>query len=113
MVKNKILTILFFLAVLGVADTSYLTYEHYRDTIPPCTTSPFIDCGQVLRSEYATLAGIPLALLGLFYYLTITLLILLINRANKKLLKNGIIIISFSGFVFSVYLMYIQFFVGK
>ena len=111
MVKNKILTILFFLAVLGIADTSYLTYEHYRDTIPPCTTSPFIDCGQVLRSEYATLAGIPLALLGLFYYLTITLLILLINRANQKLLKNGIIIISFSGFVFSAYLMYIQFFV--
>lgn len=59
------------LALLGLADASYLSFEHFSGAIPPCTVG---GCETVLTSPYATIAGIPLALLGVGYYLALLVL---------------------------------------
>jgi uncharacterized membrane protein len=55
-------------ATIGAAIAGYLTYVHYAHVAPICTTG---GCEKVQRSSYATLAGIPVATLGLVAYLAI------------------------------------------
>lgn len=68
---KKILYIVIFFALVGMIDSIYLTMEHYSNEIPPCSTSIWVDCGKVLRSEYATIGAIPISLFGLVFYSTI------------------------------------------
>jgi len=56
----------FVIALLGFADAAYLTVEHYRNIIPPCTTS---GCETVLTSQYSVVLGLPVSILGAFFYL--------------------------------------------
>ena len=115
----KSITFLFlvFLTILGIADAGYLTFEHYRQTIPPCTVNRFLpiisDCGKVLRSPYSVMFGIPLAVAGVFQYsfLLIGILALIIYR--KKVFIYFLIFQSIIGAVFSFYFMYIQLFILK
>ena len=53
-------------ALAGLAVAGYLTYVHYRPDALVCTASG--GCEAVQQSEYATLAGVPVALLGLLAY---------------------------------------------
>ena len=94
--RNLILLILI-LAIIGIFDSTYLAIEHYRDTIPPCSTNILVDCGQVLRSQYAKILGVPLALLGVFYYSLVTVLISSIIKAGKRLFKQILILVAFFG----------------
>lgn len=66
-------TVLFFLvtAIVGFADAAYLTVEHFRGVIPPCTIIE--GCEVVLTSPYSTIFGVPAALLGAMYYLVVAL----------------------------------------
>lgn len=57
------------LALLGIADATYLSLEHAGKIIAPCSTLiPFVDCGAVLGSKYAYFFGIPLATIGIVQY---------------------------------------------
>jgi uncharacterized membrane protein len=57
------------LALLGLAISIYLTYVHYAGIEPVC--SSISNCERVQTSEYADLAGIPVAVLGIVGYATI------------------------------------------
>jgi len=63
--------LVFFLvvAIIGFADASYLTAEHYRGVIPPCSATE--GCEKVLTSPYSSLFGVPTALFGSLYYLAV------------------------------------------
>jgi uncharacterized membrane protein len=50
------------LAVVGMGVSAYLTYTHYADTPVTCLVGH--GCQTVQKSEYATIAGVPVALLG-------------------------------------------------
>ena len=54
------------LAVAGLAIAGYLTYVHYDELEPVCGLGG--DCERVQTSDYAEVAGIPVALLGLVGY---------------------------------------------
>ena len=56
------------LAFAGFVDATYLTISHFRGTALACTISN--GCETVTTSAYATLFGLPVALLGLLFYLT-------------------------------------------
>ena len=109
--KQKALFFILILTFLGVIDSGYLTYEHYAKTIPPCSTSIFIDCGKVLRSQYAVMFGIPVALIGLIHYSLLLINLLGIFITNKKIFKYFVVIQSTIGAFASVYFMYLQLFV--
>jgi|SRR3989344_5026745 len=97
------------LSFLGFLDATYLTVTHFRGGIVPCANIG--NCEKVLTSEYAVVAGIPVALLGSIYYLTIFLLSYLsLTRKNERLLliasRCAIL-----GILASVVLVYLQLFV--
>jgi uncharacterized membrane protein len=88
------------LALLGVAIAAYLTYVHYAELEPVCGLGG--DCERVQTSEYAEVAGIPVAVLGLGGYLLI--LASLGVRGEAGLLTGATL--ALVGFGFSAYLTY-------
>jgi len=56
-------------ALLGFADAAFLTVEHYRGVIPPC--SIISGCETVLTSPYSNVLGFPVALGGSIYYFAV------------------------------------------
>jgi uncharacterized membrane protein len=62
-------------ALIGLADSIYLTIKHYTGEAVPC--SVIEGCEQVLTSSYAEVAGVPLAALGaIAYFIAFSLAIL-------------------------------------
>jgi len=65
----------FLLAVAGTAVSGYLTLDHYTTLAPlACPENATINCVKVTTSSYSTLHGVPVALLGLLYYLVMLVL---------------------------------------
>ena len=60
----------FALAILGLGVSAYLTYTHYTESaLAGCTeTSGAINCGKVTTSPQSIVFGIPVAVLGLAFY---------------------------------------------
>lgn len=106
--QKNIILIMFALALVGVYDAGYLTIEHYKNVIPPCSVGTFADCGRVLRSPYAIVFGIPLALYGLAHYLVLAGAVALYLRTKSPKVSYWLLVQSLGGFLFSVYLMYLQ-----
>lgn len=96
------------LALLGFIDATYLTIAHYRGGIVPCSIVG--NCEKVLTSEYAIIAGVPVALLGSLYYFAIFLFAFLsISRKDERFLFAASGFISL-GFLSSLWLIYLQLF---
>ena len=89
------------LALAGAGIASYLTYAHYRGIVPVCTTA---GCETVLTSEYAELAGVPVAVLGLTAY------VLLFGTALGRSVEAAAaaVAIALGGLGFAAYLLYVQ-----
>jgi len=95
------------LSAIGIAVAAYLTYIHYADIKPICTTG---GCERVQSSEYAKLAGVPVALIGLIGYIAILGSLLLHESENSRLLTMGLVLV---GWGFSMYLTYREIFTIK
>ena len=64
-------------AIAGLAVSAYLTVEHYSgSTVLACPENAAINCAKVTTSAWSRLAGVPIAVLGLAYFATMTLLVL-------------------------------------
>jgi uncharacterized membrane protein len=61
------------LALVGFLDATYLTATHYGAASLAC--GPGGGCDIVTTSEYAIIAGVPVALLGLVYYVVVNLIV--------------------------------------
>lgn len=101
--------IILILAIAGFFDSSYLTITHYKHIVPPCTITR--GCEAVLNSRFAEIYGIPLASLGiLFFVVLIFLLFLGMNKCFKLWLWGGvgvsIILIYLQAFVLHAYCQY-------
>lgn len=99
------------LILLGFADSVFLTWEHYALTSVGCPVSPWINCLAVTSSKYSEIFGIPLSLLGSFYYVLLSFFLLQstkIENINNKMFKHFFLLTSSFGVLFSIYLTYIQ-----
>ena len=57
------------LVVIGLADAAYLTVTHFTTTVHlACSGSGTIDCEKVTTSPQAYILGIPVAVLGLVFF---------------------------------------------
>jgi uncharacterized membrane protein len=88
------------LGLAGVGIAGYLTYVHYAGLHPICGISH--GCETVQTSRYASLVGVPVALLGLITYILI--LVSLRMRGERALL--GGYALTLIAFLFSIYLTY-------
>ena len=72
-------------ALVGLADAVYLTIHHYTAEAVPCGAE--FDCGAVLNSSYAEIAGIPLAAFGAAAYFVAFSLALLTAFGERRMWK--------------------------
>lgn len=93
-------------ALVGLADALYLTVHHYTAEPVPCGAD--FDCGAVLGSSYAEIAGIPLAVFGAAAYFTAFSLALLTAFGRQRLwVIFGFLTILMAAF--SAWLIYVQY----
>lgn len=93
------------IALAGILVAGYLTRAHYGDGSLVCPVGG--GCETVQESEYAELAGIPVALLGLVAYVVLLALIVW----DAPLARLGAAALALTGLLFSVYLLVVQAFV--
>jgi uncharacterized membrane protein len=92
-------------ALVGAGVAGYLTWAHFSDSSVLCVAGG--GCETVQESEYAEIAGIPVALLGLLSYLTVLALVAW-DSVGARLAAAAL---AFIGFLFSMYLLTLQLFV--
>ncbi|HEU4974532.1 MAG TPA: vitamin K epoxide reductase family protein [Baekduia sp.] len=92
------------LAVLGLGIAGYLTYVHYAGIEPVCNIAH--GCVKVQTSQYAELAGIPVAVLGLAGYVAIFVALIVDGEAGRM----AAALFALVGFGFSAYLTYRELF---
>ena len=95
------------LCILGIGDAGYLTYIHYSGAKALCTFGG--GCETVQTSRWATLDGVPIAILGLIGYVSV-LLSLAIRHELARAAAFGTALI---GFGFSAYRTYRELFTIK
>ena len=91
---------------LGMVDALYLTVM--RGVRVPCSATG--GCNEVLTSEYSTIMGVPLSVIGLVFYVTVFCLAVLDVFEVAPLLK-WIFRLALPAFVVTLVLLYLQAFV--
>jgi vitamin-K-epoxide reductase (warfarin-sensitive) len=107
---RRLLLIIAVLAIAGIAVSSISLAHHYGTSKSSfCDLSETVNCDIVNRSEYSTLLGIPVALIGVLGYLALLALATFWRRRPEtpKLLFWG----ALAGLGFALYLTYIEGFV--
>jgi uncharacterized membrane protein len=94
--------LLLFLTTIGVIVSALALREHYRTYgDSPCSINERWDCGVVNHSQYAMLAGVPVAAIGIAGYILIGTLAFL--RSYRLLL-----VAAMAGLAFSLHLADIE-----
>ncbi|MCL5099512.1 MAG: vitamin K epoxide reductase family protein [Candidatus Marsarchaeota archaeon] len=78
---KKLKLIALALLLIGLADSSYLTLEHFGSVPLVCPVNRIINCFTVLTSRYSVVFGVPLAVAGLIW--AAVMLILLAYSASQ------------------------------
>ena len=89
-------------ALAGACVAGYLTWAHFGEGSVLCVAGG--GCETVQESEYAEIAGVPVALLGLGSYLVILGLVAWDSVAARL----AAAVLAFVGFLFSMYLLVLQ-----
>jgi len=104
-------------ALVGVVDAGYLAYEHFWGDVYQCRVIPVIgpllgswmDCGKVLTSPYAMVGPVPLAGLGLLFYLgMLGWAMVEMNGVRVRWWPRLGLLMALSGVAVSAYLVYLQ-----
>lgn len=98
------------LALAGAMVSSVSLYHHYGTSATPyCDIGENFNCDIVNRSTFSTVAGVPVALIGITGYLVVLTLATLYrdHAASAAMLAVG----SLAGLAFAIYLTYIEGFV--
>ncbi|MDT4967658.1 MAG: hypothetical protein QOJ64_2395 [Acidobacteriota bacterium] len=96
------------LALIGLADSVYLTVEHFAGRAVRCTITN--GCEEVLNSAYSTIGRIPLAPLGaIAYFLVFSLATL--SAFGNQITRTALLYLVGLMLVFSIWLFIVQAFV--
>jgi len=131
--KNNIIKAIIALSFIAIIITGYLVFIHYNPALKsPCEINNKISCKAVDESSYSKFFqavgleeityiigfDIPVALIGFLAYMALFILsILIYNKPDFEMqgairnYKIAIFALSFAGFIFSMYLSYIEAFV--
>jgi uncharacterized membrane protein len=99
-----------FFSMIGVLDAGYLSWITATNNIEKCVPG-FGNCSAVNLSKYSRIWGIPVAYIGLSAYIVILLLFMIkIDSASRNNIGHYLSFgITLTGFLFSIYLTYVQF----
>ena len=100
------------LTIVGVLVSIYMTVYKLTSNDAMCLGSG--DCSTVNASKYSEVYGIPVAAVGMAGYLALLGLLVLEKRGSRFFKDNSSLLffgLSVGGFGFTVYLIYLEFFV--
>ncbi len=103
----------FALAILGLGVSAYLTYTHYTESaLAGCTeTSGAINCGKVTTSPQSIVFGIPVAVLGLVFYVFLAAIMSPYAwRSGRREIAVARLVSLVVGIGFVLYLLYAELF---
>ena len=104
---RRVCIVIALLAVAGVGVSSVSLYHHFaKSKTDFCTFGENFNCDIVNRSAYSTVAGIPVALIGILGY--VALLGLTTIYRSKAETPAILMIASTAGLAFALYLTYIE-----
>jgi uncharacterized membrane protein len=89
-------------AVIGLGIATYLTVVHYAGDAPVCAIAH--GCATVQKSDYAMLAGVPVALLGALGYIAILAALI----RDDEHARTAAVFLSLVGLGFSGWLTYVE-----
>ncbi len=100
------------LTLAGIAVSGYLTYAHYTTpAVLSCPETALINCTKVTTSAYSEILGVPLALLGLLFFVTMLPVQLpWAWRRPEKWLQLCRLVFASSGILMIFWLIYVEFF---
>ncbi|MEU8120043.1 vitamin K epoxide reductase family protein [Spirillospora sp. NPDC049024] len=97
------------LTLAGLGISVYLTISHYDEGALVCSASRTVDCHAVTTSEYSTLAGVPMPLFGLAFFVAFgALLTPWALRSTWAPLRWGRVAATSVGVLFVVYLVTVE-----
>jgi len=104
---RRLYLVIAILAVLGIAVSSLSLDLHYRKSKTSfCDFGESFNCDLVNRSEYSTVAGVPVALIGVLGYVA---LLAFATFYRDKAETPGILLVGSSGGLgFALYLTYVE-----
>ena len=124
--RQKLLKFVFFLSILGIIVSGYLTYLHYSTLNSPCDFSETFQCSLVSRSQHSEFLGVPVAIFGLLGYAFLGIVSfglyntkyglkrLKDNKIFKKIISaKTLLFFSVIALLISLYLTYTEFFLIK
>lgn len=98
------------LSVLGLAVSVYLTYEHFTSsTTLACPDTGALNCLKVTTSEQSAVFGVPVAVLGLLYFVAMLALSAL-WRMPRRDVRLARLATTGAGVLFVVWLVYAELF---
>lgn len=96
-------------SVLALAISAYLTAEHYNASLTlACPETGTINCQKVTTSTYSVIAGVPVAVLGLVYFVGMTVLLAL--PARRREIEVLRLLGASAGVLMVFYLVYVELF---
>lgn len=104
-IRDPLRILLGLVAVAGIAVSTYLTYVHYQPEALVCTGGG--GCEKVQDSEYATMAGIPIAVLGLAMWVAVAGLV----AWDAPIARTLTATLALASLAFAAYLVALQLFV--
>ena len=93
-------------AIIGLADSGYLTVKHLRGDYVRCDD----DCSAVLGSKYAEVAGVPLAGIGAIAYFAV-LVAAALAAIGLRSARSAVALFAIPMAVTSLWLVYLQAFI--
>lgn len=105
--SHRLLLAIALFSILGIGVSGVSLNHHFRTTKTTyCDFGQSFNCDLVNRSEYSTVAGVPVALIGVFGYMA---LLAFSTLYRTKAETPAILTIgSFVGLAFALYLTYIE-----
>lgn len=100
------------LALLGLGVSVYLTVVHYTDpTSLACPNTGAIDCAKVTTGPGSVIAGVPVAVFGLPFFVAMVVANLpALWRRTDRWIVGGRLALATTGVAFVLYLLYVELF---
>jgi uncharacterized membrane protein len=100
------------LVAIGLADAAYLTITHFSEGVRlACSDSGTIDCARVTTSPQSYIVGVPVAVLGLVFFVVYAILCAPPAwRSPKPLVRYARLAWAIGGVCTVVYLIYAELF---
>ena len=99
------------LTAAGVAVAGYLTLAHFTSPdLLVCSGQGLVDCAKVTTSRQSAVAGVPVAVIGLVWWMAMFALCLGVSwRSTNPLVHRSRLALAVAGIAFVLWLLYAEF----